>query len=150
MLAVMLPKTSCVAEYRLIGYETRLLAREDFNNDHVDAGEVGSGHEVTALYEITPPDSKSRRLDDLRYGKKPEAAPAGIENGEEKSYSYADLKPDDADASWAFSFRYFQDFDRAVILPDGFTPERITVEVASRTRSIASIEESFAWVSSQG
>jgi Ca-activated chloride channel family protein len=43
-----------VAEYRLIGYETRLLNREDFNNDAVDAGEVGSGVSVTALYEITP------------------------------------------------------------------------------------------------
>ena len=43
-----------VAEYRLIGYETRLLNREDFNNDQVDAGEVGSGASVTALYEITP------------------------------------------------------------------------------------------------
>ncbi len=57
-----------VAEYRLIGYETRMLAREDFNNDKVDAGEVGSGHAVTALYEITPPDSASRLVDDLRYG----------------------------------------------------------------------------------
>jgi Ca-activated chloride channel family protein len=71
-----------VAEYRLIGYETRLLAREDFNNDKVDAGEVGSGHEVTALYEITPPDSRSRLLDDLRYGTPADTAPAGIENGE--------------------------------------------------------------------
>jgi Ca-activated chloride channel family protein len=71
-----------VAEYRLIGYETRLLAREDFNNDHVDAGEVGSGHEVTALYEITPPDSPSRLNDDLRYGKPAAAATAGVENSE--------------------------------------------------------------------
>ena len=43
-----------VAEYRLIGYETRLLNREDFNNDSVDAGEIGAGASVTALYEITP------------------------------------------------------------------------------------------------
>ncbi len=43
-----------VAEYRLIGYETRMLRREDFNNDMVDAGEIGAGHSVTALYEITP------------------------------------------------------------------------------------------------
>ena len=43
-----------VAEYRLIGYETRLLNEADFNNDQVDAGEVGSGASVTALYEITP------------------------------------------------------------------------------------------------
>ncbi len=43
-----------VAEYRLIGYETRMLNREDFNNDRVDAGEIGSGHAVTAIYEIVP------------------------------------------------------------------------------------------------
>lgn len=74
----------------------------------------------------------------------------GIENGVEKSYSYGELLPEDADRGWAFSFRYFQDFDRQVVLPDGFTPERITVNVESRTRSIASIEESFAWLSSLG
>lgn len=43
-----------VAEYRLIGYETRMLRREDFNNDAIDAGEIGAGHAVTAIYEITP------------------------------------------------------------------------------------------------
>lgn len=74
---------------------------------------------------------------------------AGIENGVEKSYSYDELLPDDGDSKWAFSFRYFQDFDRAVVLPNGFTPETVTVEVQSRTRSIASIEASFAWLSSQ-
>ncbi|MGL6210680.1 MAG: vWA domain-containing protein [Paracoccaceae bacterium] len=57
-----------VAEYRLIGYETRALAREDFNNDRVDAGEIGAGHQVTALYEITPPGSAALRNDPLRYG----------------------------------------------------------------------------------
>jgi Ca-activated chloride channel homolog len=41
-----------VKEYRLIGYENRLLAEEDFNNDKVDAGDIGSGHQVTALYEV--------------------------------------------------------------------------------------------------
>jgi len=63
-----------VAEYRLIGYETRMLKQEDFNNDHIDAGEIGSGHTVTALYEVTPPDSPSRLVDDLRYGVQPAAA----------------------------------------------------------------------------
>ena len=43
-----------VAEYRLIGYETRALKREDFNNDKVDAGDIGAGHSVTAIYEIVP------------------------------------------------------------------------------------------------
>jgi Ca-activated chloride channel homolog len=55
-----------VAEYRLIGYETRALNREDFNNDAVDAGDIGAGHTVTALYEITP--VGERQVDPLRYG----------------------------------------------------------------------------------
>ncbi len=57
-----------VAEYRLIGYENRVLAREDFNNDKVDAGDIGAGHSVTALYEVTLVTSKGQRLDPLRYG----------------------------------------------------------------------------------
>jgi Ca-activated chloride channel family protein len=61
-----------VSEYRLIGYETRLLNEEDFNNDRIDAGEVGSGASVTALYEITPVGGPSqipeRRYDQNRVG----------------------------------------------------------------------------------
>jgi len=57
-----------VAEYRLIGYETRALRREDFNNDAVDAGEIGAGHAVTALYEVTAPGSPALLHDPLRYG----------------------------------------------------------------------------------
>jgi Ca-activated chloride channel family protein len=56
-----------VSEYRLIGYETRALNREDFNNDAVDAGEIGAGHTVTALYEITPAGSGAELDDPLRY-----------------------------------------------------------------------------------
>lgn len=59
-----------VSDYRLIGYENRLLKREDFNNDKIDAGEIGAGHSVTALYEITLKGSKAKRVDDLRYQKK--------------------------------------------------------------------------------
>ena len=62
-----------VAEYRLIGYENRQLNREDFNNDKVDAGDVGSGKSVTAIYEITPK-SASASVDALRYQTTPEAA----------------------------------------------------------------------------
>ncbi len=58
-----------VAEYRLIGFETRALNREDFNNDLVDAGEVGAGHQVTALYEVTPVGSPAVLNDPLRYGR---------------------------------------------------------------------------------
>jgi len=71
-------------------------------------------------------------------------------DGEEKVFSYAELLPEETDAAWAFSFRYFQDFNRQVVLPDGFTPQRVKIEVQSRTRSISSIEESFAWTTSQG
>ncbi|HEY5701554.1 MAG TPA: VWA domain-containing protein [Gammaproteobacteria bacterium] len=61
-----------VAEYRLIGYENRALRREDFNNDKVDAGDIGAGHTVTALYEITFTGSDGQQVDKLRY-----APPAG-------------------------------------------------------------------------
>ena len=60
------------------------------------------------------------------------------------------LTRDDAEKGWAFSFRYFQDFDREIVLPDGFTPERITIEVRSRTRSISSIEETYSWETTPG
>lgn len=57
-----------VAEYRLLGYENRALAREDFNNDRVDAGEIGAGHTVTALYELRYAESGNMANDKLRYG----------------------------------------------------------------------------------
>ena len=63
-----------VAEYRLIGYENRALRREDFNNDKVDAGEIGAGHDVTALYELTLVGSGGESVDPLRYGAKSVAA----------------------------------------------------------------------------
>lgn len=70
-----------VAEYRLIGYETRALRREDFNNDRVDAGEIGAGIAVTAIYEVTAPGSDALLNDPLRYGAAAGAADAGDEMG---------------------------------------------------------------------
>ena len=58
---------AAISEYRLIGYETRMLAREDFRNDKVDAGEIGAGHSVTAIYEVTPAGSGAERVPPLRY-----------------------------------------------------------------------------------
>jgi Ca-activated chloride channel family protein len=69
-----------VAEYRLIGYETRALRREDFNNDAVDAGEIGAGTQVTAIYEVTAPGSDALLNDPLRYGTAPAEA-TGTELG---------------------------------------------------------------------
>jgi len=70
---------SQVQEYRLIGYEKRLLKREDFNNDKVDAGEIGAGANVTAIYEITPKGSDAARIDPLRYGDKTAPPKGGSE-----------------------------------------------------------------------
>jgi len=68
-----------VSEYRLIGYETRALNREDFNNDAVDAGDIGAGHTVTAIYEITPVGSGAEMIDPLRYGETTEMPTASGE-----------------------------------------------------------------------
>lgn len=59
-----------VSEYRLVGYQTRQLQREDFNNDKVDAGDIGSGHSVTAIYEVGLLGSQSNAIEPLRYAKK--------------------------------------------------------------------------------
>ena len=69
-----------VAEYRLIGYETRALRREDFNNDRVDAGEIGAGHAVTAIYEVTPAGSPAVLHDPLRYGGRAAEPPVAEES----------------------------------------------------------------------
>jgi len=105
-----------VSEYRLIGYETRLLNHEDFNNDKVDAGDIGAGRTVTALYEITPRGSKGQLVDDLRYG---------------------ESQPDQASANeYAFlKIRYK--------LPDGDTSKLITTPVttANEVKEASSIPQ---------
>jgi Ca-activated chloride channel family protein len=74
-----------VSAYRLIGYENRMLAKEDFNDDQKDAGEIGAGHAVTALYEIVPAgkqaDAIAPKVDDLKYQSvlQPTAAAANSE-----------------------------------------------------------------------
>lgn len=76
---------SQVQAYRLIGYESRLLKDEDFNNDAKDAGEMGAGHTVTAFYEVVPAGIKSDftgKVDDLKY-QKTKPAPAVTNNSKE-------------------------------------------------------------------
>jgi Ca-activated chloride channel family protein len=75
-----------VSEYRLLGYETRILAEEDFNNDAVDAGDIGAGHSVTAIYEITPAGSDSGAFADSRYAEAPASA------GKSDEYGYLKLR----------------------------------------------------------
>lgn len=108
-----------VSEYRLIGYETRLLNREDFNNDQVDAGEVGSGASVTALYEITPAGARGS-VDPLRYQTEPR--PQG--QGQELAFIKVRHQP-----------------------PGGGTSELMTRPVTSRDRAtrLASAPEATRW-----
>ncbi|HEY3303518.1 MAG TPA: VWA domain-containing protein [Candidatus Binatia bacterium] len=76
-----------VSEYRLIGYETRMLRREDFKDDKVDAGDIGAGHTVTAIYEITPAGAKQRRVDPLRYQtERDRVAPSTPGRGDELAF----------------------------------------------------------------
>jgi Ca-activated chloride channel family protein len=81
-----------VAEYRLIGYENRMLRREDFVNDRVDAGDIGAGHRVTALYEIALVGDGGERIAPLRYGS--HAAPKVL-SGELAHLRLRYKRPDD-------------------------------------------------------
>jgi septal ring factor EnvC (AmiA/AmiB activator) len=73
----------------------------------------------------------------------------GAQDGVATTYNLEQLVPEDEDSNWPFSFRYFQDFDRQLILPEGFLPKRINIEVMSRTKSIASVKQSFLWQTGQ-
>jgi Ca-activated chloride channel family protein len=88
-----------VSEYRLIGYETRALKREDFNNDRIDAGEIGSGHSVTAIYEVTPKGSPAQAVDDLRYGEAKTDNATGVANADEYAFVKIRYKLPDGDVS---------------------------------------------------
>ncbi len=84
-----------VKAYRLIGYENRMLKSEDFNNDKKDAGELGSGHTVTALYEIIPQgvESEFYKIDDLKY-QKTKISPSAFASKELMTIKLRYKKPD--------------------------------------------------------
>ena len=88
---------SKVQAYRLIGYENRLLNKEDFNNDKKDAGELGSGHTVTALYEVIPVGVKSdfiESVDKLKYQPEIKTLPTAA-SGELMTIKFRYKKPDE-------------------------------------------------------
>lgn len=90
-----------VQGYRLIGYENRMLAKEDFNDDKKDAGELGSGHTVTALYEVIPvgiKDTFLTKVDDLKYQKNKTDISKASDNGEILTVKFR-YKAPDADVS---------------------------------------------------
>jgi len=91
-----------VSEYRLIGYENRILNREDFRNDKVDAGDIGAGHTVTALYELTLVNSENKLVPELRYRKQSEANDVYADVNADKSHTelaYVNLRYKLPDAS---------------------------------------------------
>ncbi|EKU56549.1 putative uncharacterized protein YfbK [Acinetobacter sp. WC-323] len=75
-----------VKEYRLVGYENRMLKQEDFNNDQVDAGDIGAGHNVTAIYEIIPVGQQGW-LNDSRY-----QAAAKTDTSKKSEYAFVNLR----------------------------------------------------------
>ena len=119
-----------ISEYRLIGYETRMLAREDFRNDRVDAGEIGSGHTVTALYEVVPAGSGAERIAPLRYQRE-EAAETDVEFGDELAFVKIRYKRPDADTSILIT--------RAVTTADAFE----SVDSAPRETRFATAVAAF-------
>ena len=84
-----------VGTYRLIGYENRLLRDEDFQDDAKDAGDLGAGHSVTALYELVPPGEMTSRVDPLKYQVPPSASPAA-QGGELVTVKLRYKAPDEA------------------------------------------------------
>jgi Ca-activated chloride channel family protein len=98
-----------VKAYRLIGYENRLLAKEDFNDDRKDAGEIGAGHRVTALYELAPPtaDPELPSVDGLKY-QRPVALSDAASSKEVMTVKLRYKEPE-GDTSRLLSFTLFED-----------------------------------------
>lgn len=72
----------------------------------------------------------------------------GARGGEAVSIPFAQLIPEGSDASWAFSFRYFQDFERDLVLPTGFRPDRVNIELMPTGSGNTGIKQSFSWSTS--
>jgi Ca-activated chloride channel family protein len=119
-----------VSSYRLIGYENRLLAAEDFNNDQKDAGEVGAGHRVTALYEIVPIGSEASQstpgVDELRYQQRVATPPAAVEPADEVAQELLAVK-----------LRYKQ--------PEGDTSRLLTFPLRDEADDIRLEDSDFQW-----
>ncbi|MES2963450.1 MAG: von Willebrand factor type A domain-containing protein [Bdellovibrionota bacterium] len=110
-----------VQAYRLIGYEKRMLNKEDFNDDKKDAGEIGAGHTVTALYEIVPPGAEipntAPKVDELKYQKNEAAKPT------------AEAPVTGTDELLTVKLRFKK--------PDGKTSDKIEVPVGNETKDFA-------------
>lgn len=126
-----------VKSYRLIGYENRLLAKEDFNDDRKDAGEIGAGHRVTALYEIVPVGSVARPTgeagEELRYQPKP------LVNAQNEPAAEIDSAPADkvADELLAVKLRYKES--------EGSISQLLTFPLVSSEQDFGQADRDFQW-----
>ncbi|WP_428308437.1 YfbK domain-containing protein [Lacipirellula sp.] len=129
-----------VAGYRLIGYENRVLAAEDFNDDKKDAGEIGAGHTVTALYEIVPVGQPvaATAVDDLKYAPKAsdETKPAG-EGAATKADAAADEQA--SDELLTLKIRYKA--------PDGDQSTKLEFPIVDNGQTFAAASEDFKFAS---
>lgn len=121
-----------ISEYRLIGYETRALKREDFNNDKVDAGDIGSGHTVTAIYELTPTGSPAELVDELRYAEAEAETTPVLANEASDEYAFVKIryKQPDEDTSTLIS-RPVGAMDEVNSLGDATSETRFATSVAA-------------------
>jgi Ca-activated chloride channel homolog len=121
-----------VASYRLIGYENRKLANEDFANDKKDAGEIGAGHRVTALYEIEPIGAaRVQPAEGLRYQKRKAEVAAEPEDNADVESSHELL---------AVSLRYKQ--------PEGDTSKLLTFPLIDSNKPFGEADQDFKWAAS--
>ncbi|MFT5482083.1 MAG: Ca-activated chloride channel family protein [Halieaceae bacterium] len=120
-----------VSEYRLIGYENRILEREDFRNDKIDAGEIGVGHTVTALYEIALTGSGGEQVAPLRYQTpaQPEQEAFGPDNSVELGYMRLRYKAPGGDVSREIK-QVIRQSDSAATLADSSADFRFAASVA--------------------
>ncbi|MER2537246.1 MAG: VWA domain-containing protein [Rhizobiaceae bacterium] len=134
---------AAVSEYRLIGYETRALNREDFNNDRVDAGEIGSGHSVTAIYEITPKGAP-QQIDDLRYGQAAVNNPGGIANADEYAFVKIRYKLPDEDVSKLITTPVTE-VNEVASFDAASTDQRFSVAVAAFGQKLRGTDQTHAF-----
>ena len=121
-----------ISEYRLIGYETRALRREDFNNDAVDAGDIGSGHTVTAIYELTPKGSPAELVDPPRYSGNGAAPVVPASASDELAFVKIRYKQPEADES------------TLITRPVGLDDERADIADAPQETRFATAVAAFA------
>ena len=128
-----------VQSYRLIGYEKRIMEAQDFNNDKKDAGEIGAGHTVTALYEIVPvgvEDEEPRpAVDDLKYQSKPHRLTPKPEARDRR-----ELRSDDSDELLTLKLRYKK--------PDGNTSKLLEFPLKDEGKKFANASSDFRFATS--